>query len=89
MKNIKFIALAFAVLFTTASLASCSQTKEERDAEKLVKYVKDDKEEKAREFVNKLERKYKDEDDAIEFFKALEKEAASEDVLLKTIMLFD
>ncbi len=84
MKNIRFIALAFATLFITISLASCSQTKEEKDAEKLVKHIKNGEYDDAVELLKELENDYDTTKKSKKFYEALDKEATSEDAIIRT-----
>lgn len=86
MKKLKFTAIAFVALFMVANLASCSKTDEEKDAEKLVEYIVNDKLEDHEEFLDDIKDEYFkkgkiDED----FYEALEEAAASEDAILRTL----
>lgn len=84
MKNIRFIALAFATLFITISLASCSQSKEEKDAEKIVKHIKNGEYDDAVELVKELKDDYDTTKKSKKFQEALDKEATSEDAIIRT-----
>lgn len=93
MKRIKFLAIAFASLFITANLTSCSKTDEEKDAEELIEEIKDGGDKSAQKTANRIIKKYYDEEDGLnskefkQFLEALDEEAADEGVVIKTAMI--
>lgn len=91
MKRIKFLAIALVTLFIATNLASCSKSNEEKDAEKIVEFIKQGKYDRANEEFEELEDKYfedgEDSKKAKAFIKALDEELCDENAVIRALLM--